>query len=173
LNSFSGTLLSPPKHRGRGALRPFAASAQIARTAVSLLPPHAADGNNPPLSVQTARNPTQAAISAVQQETIRDIQRMVQQDQERAARLGQEAIASVVAGESTNSTDPPPVRESAARPQDDTSLVDIIPGVAIPRSAVQLHQADLAVAQDESRRINADIVAESRATASEARQPGS
>ncbi len=58
--------------RGRGALRPFAASAQTAGTSVS-----AADGNNPPPSVQAARNRAQAAVSTVQQETIRSIQRMV------------------------------------------------------------------------------------------------
>ncbi len=89
--------------RGREALRPFAASTQTAGTAVSLLPPQFADGNNPSPSVQAAFNAHHAAVNCVQSEidaaqqvAIRDIERMVQQDQARSARLGQEYIASIV-----------------------------------------------------------------------------
>jgi hypothetical protein len=82
----------------------------------------------------------------------------------------EKAIASVVAGESSSSTDPLSARESAApSPQDDTSLVDVIPGVAISRSAIVQHQEELVVLQEESRRISSEIIAESSASATEAR----
>ncbi len=148
--------------RGRGMLRPFAASTQTVGTAVSLLPPQAADCNNPSLTVQAATTQTQAALREMQQETISSIQMMVQQDQERSARMGREAIAvtrpqrsalgnkrfyETIAGriwrglralyKGIGGTVPPPVRQSAARPpQDDTLLVDVMSGAASTSSSM-------------------------------------
>jgi hypothetical protein len=127
--------------RGRGTLRTLPASAQTAGTAVSLLPPQNAAGNNPSLSLQAEYNRALSSLEALrrvrqenvgrfQLEEISEGQQFILQNLRRnalegPARVVQETVVPVVANESIVGTATLPLQETAALPpQNNTSLVD-------------------------------------------------
>jgi hypothetical protein len=172
--------------RGRGALRTLPASAQTAGTAVSLLPPQNAAGNNLSLSLQAAHDRAQTSLAnlrTMRQENMSNFQLTEisegqqfilrslcgQATGERPSRVVQEAVVPVVANEGIDSTATPPLQETAARPpKDSTSLVDTMSGAAntssstVPDMSTAERRAAWQAERDEAR---AQRKAESEAAA--------
>jgi hypothetical protein len=72
-------------------------------------------------------------------------------------RVVQEAGAPVVANNGIDSTVPPPVRQSAARPpQDDTSLVDVMTGAASTSSSMVPARLEFSLSEQKQRNMGAD-----------------
>ncbi len=136
--------------RGRGALRTLPISAQTAGTAVSLLPPQNAAGNNLTISLQAEYDrvrTSHAALRAEQQDILQNCRRHVLK---RPVSVAPEAVAPVVANEDIDSNVTLPLQETAARtPQESISLVDTMSGAADTSSSMEsdMHHWDMSTAE--------------------------
>jgi hypothetical protein len=155
--------------RGRGALRTLPAYAQTAGTAVSLLPSQNVAGSNPSLSTQASidrfqsslaamRTQTQENIGRFQLEEISEGQQLILRNLRRdalegPARAVPEVVTPVSANEGIGGTVAPSqrsLRETAARPANDSELLENIRTGAADTSSFQepeLLQSDMSTTE--------------------------